>query len=84
MTHPATTVGDLTANDIGNTELIVRHEGSTLSGILNDLEIESEHVTDSSYCGVSKTYLVAVSVTATVGSITVGPLPRDHACEVIS
>lgn len=83
-TTPSMTVGDLSANDIGTTRLILQHEGSTLSGVLNALRIQSEHVTDSSACGETRSYLVAVGVTVTIGSITVGPLTRDHACEVIS
>lgn len=81
---PTTSVGDLAANDIGNTELILRHEGSTVSGVLRSLDIDVETITDTNLCEPPKVWTVAVRVTVTIGAITLGPLPRDHACEVIA
>lgn len=77
-----TTIGDLTPNDIGATRMILRHEGSTVSGLLRDLTIDTETITDTKLCEVPKVWTMSVLVTVTIGSITLGPLRRDHPCEV--
>lgn len=84
LTNQITTVGALAANDIGSARLIVQHEGSTLSGILRTLSIDTETINDTRVGGGSTVHIVAVRVTVTIGSITLGPLSRDHACEVIA
>lgn len=81
---PSRTVGDLTANAIGRDRLIVQHEGSTVSGVLRDLEIDATTMTDASLCEPRRVVTVDVRITITIGSITVGPLHREHACEVIA
>ena len=79
-----TTIGDLTPNAIGRNRILVRHEGSTISGLLTDLGIETELVRDSTYCGKDRVILIKVRVTVALGSITIGPLERSHQCEVLS
>lgn len=81
---PVTTVGLLTADDIGATDLVVRHEGSTVSGRLTNLGIDTEVISDDMLGGRSRSLILSVHVTLTIGSIRLGPLRRDHACEVIS
>lgn len=79
-----TTVGLLTADDIGTTDLVVRHEGSTASGRLTNLAIDTEVISDDMLGKKSRSLILSVHVTLTIGSITLGPLRRDHACEVVS
>lgn len=81
LTHK---IGALTADDIGTTRLIVQHEGSTISGVLTALQIETEVIHDGKMNGEVTSMILGVYVTVTIGSITVGPLERGHACEVIS
>ncbi len=78
------TVGKLSADDIGAKRIIVQHEGSTLSGLLTALDISSEIVTEHQMSGETRHYLVDVKVTLTIGAITIGPLRREHPCEVIA
>lgn len=78
------TLGELTANDIGSTEVIVRHEGSTVTGLLTALQIETELIRDDVLCGKTRSMILSVDISVTIGSIKLGPLKRDHACEVLS
>ena len=79
-----TTIGDLTANHIGNTRFIIQHAGSTVSGLLMSLDIETT-VMRRQRVGERDTgnVMTGVHITITLGSITVGPLDRDHPVEVI-
>lgn len=80
-----TTIGDLTANQIGRTRFIVRHAGSTVSGLLMGLDIETtvmhrQRIGDRG----TENVITRVDITITLGSITIGPLDRDHPVEAIS
>lgn len=80
-----TTIGDLTPNDIGNTDLIIRHNGSTITGTLMGMHLKTEIQDNPTLCSTDRNLTVThVGVTLVLGSITIGPLERSHACEVIS
>lgn len=79
------TIGHLCANDIGSTEISVRHEGATISGILTVLQIEAErHQVRQWGSREPERDAWVVTLTITIGSITLSGLPRDHPMEVIS
>lgn len=79
-----TTIGDLPPNAIGRDRIIIQHEGSTVSGLLTGLRIETALIYDASADGTTRTWIGKVDVTVTVGSISIGPLNRAHPCEVIA
>ena len=62
----------------------MRHEGSTVSGVLTNLRIEAETISDQRANGETRTLVGAVHLDITVGSITIGPLDRSHPCEVVA
>ena len=79
-----TTVGQLSADAIGRDRILIQHEGSTISGVLRGLDIEADTFYDSTLADPYRVLTVRVSVRLTIGSITVGPLERDHGCEVLA
>lgn len=80
-----TTIGDLTANHIGNARFIIQHAGSTVSGLLLGLDIETTAM-HRQRVGERDTekVITGVHITITLGSITIGPLDRNHPVEAIS
>lgn len=83
-TTTATTVGALAADAIGRDRIIVQHEGSTLSGLLVDLSIDSDVLVDGTWAEPSRTIVADVRVSITLGAITIAGLRREHPCEVIA
>ena len=79
-----TTVGQLSADAIGRDRILIQHEGSTISGVLRGLDIEADTLTAATHADPHRVFTGDVSVRLTIGSITVGPLERDHGCEVIA
>lgn len=78
------TIGDLTPNDIGNTDLLIQHDGSTVTGRLMHMHIDTNRTEERVLCEREPRITVEVGVTVTLGSITLDMLPCDHAVEVIA
>ena len=78
------TVGDLSAAMIGSASIRVEHEGATVQGTLNNLEIETRVRTMSSADGVTYDVVIGVEVSVTIGQIEFHNLRVGHPAEVLS
>lgn len=79
-----TTIGDLTPNMIGRDRIIIQHDGSTVSGLLAGLDIDTTSVYDNALTGYATRYVRVAGVTVTLGSVIIGPLDCSHTVEVIA
>lgn len=81
-----TTIGDLTLNDIDNTEIRIEYRGDTISGIIRDIRTDTSRLlSDTMFNTVvykRGTRLTRVKITFT--NFIVSDLPLDHPCEVIA
>lgn len=74
MGDTVNTVGELCANDLYTTKVTLQYGESTISGKLTEL---MHSAVDYSLVGP-----LAITVTLTVGGITVEGLPREHPCRL--
>lgn len=84
MSRTTTTVGELTANAIGRDRITIHHEGSTVSGLLTNLDITADIITDATLHDPHRVIIADVRVAITLGSITLRGLRREHPCKAIS
>lgn len=79
-----THVGQLCADDIGATEIMVRHQETTIGGLVENLDLDVSRDQAYNMGGRPVRTIHTVHVAVTIGTITLDDLPRDHPMEVIS
>lgn len=80
-----TTVGDLTPNDIGNTEITLGTGDGRIQGVVGWIGTDVERTEIRGGAGtVLWRTIYDVRVNLTLDGVNVDGLDRDHPCEVIS
>ncbi|OFT62584.1 hypothetical protein HMPREF3159_03470 [Brachybacterium sp. HMSC06H03] len=81
-----TTIGDLTLNDIDNTEIRIEYRGDAISGTIRDIRTDTSRLLSDLLIGGQKhcrgERFTRVKITFT--NFIVSDLPLDHPCEVIA